>query len=192
MKKFPVILDLETKYSFKDFSDPKKLQVSVAVIYDYKDGKPKTFEEKQLGNLFSILEASSYIIGYNVISFDIAVLQAYYPGNIEVFSAFDILEDIKAKIGKRVALNEVIKATLGKQKSSNGLQAINFYHEGKIEELKKYCLDDVMLTKELFDYGVKNGEIFYLTPFGKQSIKVDWKKYLESDEKKDIPLTLPF
>ena len=53
-------------------------------------------------------------------------------------------------------------------------------------------MDDVIFTKELFEYGVKNSEIFYLAPSGKLSIRVDWKKYLESQEEKDVPLTLPF
>ncbi len=192
MKKFPVVLDVETKYSFRDFDDPKKLQISVAVIYDYKDNKEKIFEEKELNSLFPILENASYIIGFNVFNFDIAVLQAYYPGDVKVFSYFDILEDIKQKIGKRISLNEVIKATLGKSKSGHGFQAINFYQEGKIEELKKYCLDDVLLTKELFEYGVKNKVIFYPTHQGKEKIVVDWQKYLETQEDKDMPLTLPF
>lgn len=193
MKKFPVVLDLETKYSFRDFDDPKKLEVSVAAIYDYKDNQGKIFEEKELNKLFPILESASYIVGYNVANFDIAVLQAYYPGTVSVFSAFDILNDIKEKIGKRISLNEVIGATLGRKKSGHGFQAIELYKEGKIDELKKYCLDDVMFTKELFEYGIKTGEIFYLTPNGKMSIKVNWKKYLEDEENnKDIPLTLPF
>lgn len=192
MKKFPVVLDLETKYSFRDFNDPKKLGVTVAAIYDYKDNQAKVFEEKDLSKLFLILENASYIVGYNVVNFDIAVLQAYYPGKVEVFASFDILEDIKIKIGRRISLNEVISATLGKKKTGHGLQAINLYNEGKMEELKKYCLNDTLFTKELFEYGVRNREIFYLTPNGKMSIKVEWKKYLESQEEKDIPLTLPF
>lgn len=192
MKNFPVVLDVETKYSFRDFSDPKKLQISVAIIYDYATEKSFSFEEKEISKIFSFLEKASYIIGFNVKSFDLEVLQAYYPGNVLNFKTFDILEDIKDKIGRRIALNEIVMATLNKKKSGSGLEAINLYHEGKIEELKKYCTDDVMLTKELFDFGVKNGEIYYPTPNGKLSIKVDWKKYLEDNGKNDTPLTLPF
>jgi len=139
MKKFPVVLDLETKYSFRDFNDPKELGISVVAVYDYKISKGKVYEEKELNNLFPVLEAASYIVGYNVANFDIAVLQAYYPGKVEVFTPFDILDDIKSKIGRRISLNEVIGATLGKKKTGHGLEAINLYNEGRIEELKKYC-----------------------------------------------------
>jgi len=144
---------------------------------------------KDLATLFDGVDLG----GYNVKNFDLAVLQAYYPGRVEVFPTFDILEDIKEKIGKRISLNEVVIATLAKKKTGHGLQAINLFKEGRIDELKKYCLDDVMLTKELFEYGIKNQEIFYLNEKGKVTIKVDWKKYLEEEKKtSDTPLTLPF
>lgn len=193
MKKFPLILDVETKYSFRDFKDPKKLQVTVVATYDYKTNQSYVFEEKELSRLFNLFENSSYLIGFNIIDFDLPVLSAYYPGNIEIFSKFDILDDIKNKIGRRISLNEVINATLSKKKSGHGLMAIDYYRQGKIEELKKYCLDDVMLTKELFDFGVNNGKIYYPDVNGKREVVVDWKKYRENDgADNDLPLTLPF
>ncbi len=192
MRKYPVIFDLETKHTFREFNDPKKLGISVAAVYDYKDEQRRVFTEKELHGLYKILEDASYIIGYNVRSFDIPVLQGYYPGKVEIFTTFDILEDIRDKIGKRLALNDVIYATLGKKKSGHGLMAIDYYKEGKWDELKKYCLDDVLLTKELFDFGVRNKEIQYLNERGKTSIKVDWAKYLEESKGNDMPLTLRF
>jgi DEAD/DEAH box helicase domain-containing protein len=192
MQKFPVVLDIETKHTFREFAEPHKLGVTVAVIYDFKDNQPKIFTEQELGKLFPILESASYIVGYNVRSFDMAVLQGYYPGDVTHFSVFDILEDIKEKIGRRIALNDVIKATLEKQKTGHGLQAIQFYKEGRWDELKKYCQDDVMLTKELFDYGVKNGQIYYMNEIGKSSIYVEWKKYMLDSGKQEMVLTLPF
>lgn len=192
MKKHPLVLDLETKYTFREYDDHKKLGVTVAAIYNYGTGQGKVFTEKEINSLFPLLENASYLIGFNIKNFDLPVLSAYYPGNIDHFSVFDILDDIKEKIGRRLSLNEVVGATLGKKKSGHGLMAIDFYKEGKWDELKKYCLDDVMLTKELFDYGVKTNEINYLTPTGKATIKVSWKKYLEESGTNDTHLTLPF
>ena len=119
MKKFPVVLDLETKYTFREFSDPKKLEVTVAVLYDYKDHSLSSFFKKDLSKLFFILESASYTIGYNINSFDMQVLQAYYPGDVTHFKTFDILEDIRKILGKRLALNDVVYATLGKKKSGH-------------------------------------------------------------------------
>jgi len=192
MKKFPVVLDLETQYTFREFSDPKKLEMTVAVLYDYKNNSLSSFFRQDVNKLFSVLESASYTIGYNINSFDMQVLQAYYPGDVIHFKTFDILEDIRNILGKRLSLNDVVYATLGKKKSGHGLQAIELYKEGKLEELKNYCMDDVKLTCELFNYGVKNDGIFYLNEKGKTEIKVDWRKYLEEEKGNDMPLTLPF
>jgi DEAD/DEAH box helicase domain-containing protein len=192
MQKFPVILDLETQRTFRETDDHKKLGISVVAIYDYGTKQGTVFTEKELSKLYPILENSSYIIGYNSRSFDLPVLQAYYHGNVESFTQFDILEDIKEKIGRRIGLNDVASATLNEKKTGHGLMAIDYYKEGKWDELKKYCLDDVMVTKKLFDYGVEHGEIFYMNEVGKISIKVDWKKYLEDSGGSEMPLTLPF
>ena len=89
-------------------------------------------------------------------------------------------------------MNDFLIATLGKKKTGHGLQAIEMYKEGRMDELKKYCLDDVMLTKELFEYGSDKGEVMYLNEKGKISIRVDWKKYLEDSGKTDTHLILPF
>ena len=189
----PLIIDLETKHTFREYSDPSKLGISVIGIYDYTDRSFKSFTEKTIPSLYPLLENASYIIGYNSNNFDLAVLQGYYPGDIKQFKTFDLLEDIRFILGKRLSLNDVVNATLNKRKSGHGLHAIHLYKEGQIKKLIKYCLDDVSLTKELFEYGVTHNEIFYPSGAGKSSIKVSWKKYLEeSDEKKDISLTLPF
>jgi DEAD/DEAH box helicase domain-containing protein len=192
MQKFPVILDLETKHTFREFDDAKKLGITVVAIYNYADQKGTVFTEKDLAQLYPILENASYIVGYNIRSFDMNVLQAYYPGNTASLPVFDILDDIKNIIGKRIGLNDVASATLNEKKSGHGLMAIDYYKEGKWEELKKYCMDDVMVTKKLFDYGFEKGEIFYMNEIGKITIKVDWKKYMEESGSSEVALTLPF
>lgn len=192
MRKFPVVIDLETKHTFREYSEHAKLGITVFALYDYKDKSQKIYTEKDINNLFPILENASYIIGFNINSFDLPVLQPYYHGDIKHFKTFDILDDIKQIIGRRLSLNDVIKATLDKKKTNQGLEAIDFYKEGKWEELKKYCMADVMLTKELFDYGISNKKISYFNENGKVDIKVDWGKYLEDKGSSEMPLTLPF
>jgi len=192
MKKYPVIIDLETKHTFREFSEHEKLGVSVMALYDYGTQKGMVFEEKELGKTFPILESASYVIGYNSNSFDLPVLQAYYPGDILKLSKFDLLEDIRGVIGRRLALNDLASATLNKKKIGHGLMAIDYYKEGKIEELKKYCLEDVMITKELFDFGIKYGEVYYINEVGRNIIRIDWKKYMEGNGSAQTELTLPF
>jgi hypothetical protein len=193
MKQKPIIIDLETKYTFRQFTDPKKLKISVLAIYDYATNQGITFLEEEINKAFSYFENASYVIGYNIKSFDLQVFQAYYPGNVENFSVFDILEDVREKVGRRLGLNDLLIATLNKRKTGHGLLAIEYYKNKEFDKLRSYCLDDVILTKEIFDYGVKNKKIYYLTPSGKAEITVDWERYLEGDNgKKSVSLTLPF
>ena len=70
--------------------------------------------------------------------------------------------------------------------------AIDYYKEGKWDELKKYCMDDVLVTKKLFEYGIDKKEIFYLNETGKVTIRVDWQKYMDDNGSGDVPMTLPF
>ena len=72
------------------------------------------------------------------------------------------------------------------------MQAIEYYRAGKIEELRQYCLDDTMLTMELFDYGVKNNEVYYMSEHGKTPIRVRWKKHMDRQEAEETHLILPF
>ncbi len=188
----PVVIDLETKKTFREVRDNRDLGISVLGLYSYEKGELLMFEEQELNNAFPLLERASIVIGFNIVSFDLPVLQAYYPGKVTQFKTFDIIDDVKERIGRRLSLNDLVWGTLGKQKSGHGLQAIEFYRQGKMDELKRYCGDDVTLTKELFDYGVQHHEIKYFNERGKVSIQVDWGKHLREQGDESAPLTLPF
>lgn len=190
--KMPIVFDVETKYTFRDFNDHKKLGVSVVAAYDYATQTPHVFLESEINQLFRLFEQASCIIGFNISGFDLPVLSAYYPGNINQFPVFDIMEDVRLRIGRRLALNDLISTTLNKKKTGHGLQAIEFYKAGKWDELKQYCKDDTMLTKELFDYGVKHSEIFYLNERGKIAVPVQWSKWMQDNGSSQTTLILPF
>lgn len=188
----PIVFDLETKHTFRDFTEHKKLGISVVSLYDYATQTMHSYLESELSGLYTKLEHASLLIGFNIVSFDLPVLQAYYPGDVSQFKTLDILDDIKEKLGFRLALNDVVGATLGLKKTGHGLHAIELYKEGKFNELRSYCENDVDVTRKLFDYGVEQGEIFYLNHTGKVSMKVDWKSKLQNVKGKDVSMTLPF
>jgi len=189
----PVVFDLETKHTFREFSEPQKLGITVVGAYDYATDTSFTFLENELGEFYRLIENASYLIGFNIVGFDLPVLSAYYPGDTKQFKTFDLLDDVRAQIGRRISLDMLLKATLNTQKTGHGLQAVEFYKEGKIEELKSYCLHDVLFTRDLFEYGSKHGEIYYLEGMEKVAIKTNWAPYKKpQEEQADISLTLPF
>jgi len=189
----PVIIDFETKKSFRETSKHQELGISVACAYDYKKGEYILYEEHELPKLFRLLEQASIVMGYNIDGFDLPVLQAYYPGDVAQFKTFDLLSDIKSKLGRRIPLDNCAQATLDKGKTGHGLKAIALYREGKMDELKQYCQDDVEITKDLFEFGVKNGRIYYTDITDKREIRVSWDRYMTyKEDGNSVSLTLPF
>ena len=192
MDAYPVVLDVETKYTFRQFADPAKLGVSVAVLYDYNDSQYHIFTEDKLIDLFPHLEKASYVIGYNIISFDLPVLQAYYHGNVQSLPVFDMLEDIRQTTGRRFGLNDVASSTLGIKKSGHGLQATEWYKTGEIDKIITYCTDDVKITKQVFEYGGTYGCVYVGVSPQRTQISTHWDKYRNSKRQQEIHYTLPF
>jgi DEAD/DEAH box helicase domain-containing protein len=158
-----VILDLETKKAFVETGnyDPKKLGISYVGICrrDISDSKSQDeflgFFEDELSGLWPILEQADRIIGFNIVGFDFPVLSTYYHGDFSSFPVLDILEEVKKSTGHRVSLDAIAKETLGVQKSGTGLDALAYYEQGKLDELAEYCLTDVRITRDIYDYGRK-------------------------------------
>ena len=159
-----IVLDLETQKSFQEVGGRGKnhlLKVSIVVIYDYSTGKYTAFEEHEIAKLAPILQTADQIIGYNIKDFDFEVLQPYLNFNIHEIPYLDLLEEIEKVLNHRVKLELVAQGTLGVGKSGSGLEAILYYQNGRIDLLKKYCTDDVKITKQLYDYALKNGKLLY-------------------------------
>ena len=158
-----VVLDIETQNTFDDVGGyfPDKLKVSLVGCYFYETDTYESFLEQDLPNLFTRLERCDRIIGYNSISFDTTVLNNYYAGDLLKLPQLDILQKIQERLGFRIKLDDVAKATVGQQKSAHGLQAITWWKEGKIDEIREYCLQDVKVTKEVYEFGLANKYILF-------------------------------
>jgi DEAD/DEAH box helicase domain-containing protein len=175
-----IVLDIETKFTFDEVGGREKheaLGVTVAGVYDYTTGKYEAIEENDIARLEERLKLNPLVVGFNIKKFDLPVLKPYLKLDIAAVRAFDIMEEIQNVVGHRIGLDAVAKATLGAGKSGDGMDAIRFYRSGEIERLKKYCLDDVRLTKELYEYGCKNKQLFFDSKFGKGrvTVRLDWE-----------------
>lgn len=172
-----IVLDLETQRGFGEVGGRNKnhlLKVSVCGIYDYARGVYEIFEERQLPKLFPLLQSADQIIGYNILDFDFAVLKPYLNFDIYRLPALDLLKEIEKVLGHRVSLESVAQGTLGFGKSGKGLDAIAKFREGKIEELKAYCLDDVKITREIYESVLKRGKLRYQDFFDIKEINLEF------------------
>ena len=58
------------------------------------------------------------------------------------------------------------QATLEAPKSADGLQALRWWKEGKMDEIAAYCRMDVDLTRRLYLYGLEHGHLLFTNKAG--------------------------
>jgi DEAD/DEAH box helicase domain-containing protein len=182
-----LILDLETQKSFKEVGRSKhhsleKLKVSVAGVYDYAANQFLTYEEKEMMSLEKRLREIDLLVGFNIKRFDLPVLAPYLFMPVVDLPVLDLLEDIEKARGHRASLDSIARPTLHQHKSGNGADALIYFRENRMEELKKYCLEDVRLTKEIYEYGCREGKVLFTSTWDYQTyeIPVNWKQTAEA------------
>jgi DEAD/DEAH box helicase domain-containing protein len=187
-----VVFDLETQNIFQEAgsNNPVDLEISVACAYDKETDEYTSVTIDELEKLWPVIERAEALVGYNSNHFDIPLLNKYYPGDLSHIKSIDLLEDIKESLGRRIRLDSVAQATLGAKKSADGLQATKWWREGKIDEIKKYCAQDVKVTKEIFEYALKHNKVFYKDGRHKREIPIDtsaWKPHKEHKMTHSLP-----
>ncbi|OQA58142.1 MAG: DNA polymerase II [Candidatus Omnitrophica bacterium ADurb.Bin277] len=199
-----LVMDLETQKSFREIGKSKvdslaKLKVSVAGVYDYLSDQYRTYEENEMMELDKRLQTADLIIGFNIRRFDMPVLQPYLFKSVAELPVLDLLDDIEKVRGHRASLDSVARATLKKGKSGDGAEALVLFKEGRWDELKKYCLDDVRLTWGVYEFGCREGKILFTSTwdFKTYEVPVRWQKTTEeilssrsSAGKNDFPASL--
>ncbi len=178
-----LVLDLETQKSFKEVQKSSterlgKLKISVVGVYDYITEEYRAYEEKDIMELEKRMRDVDLIIGFNHRRFDMPVLAPYLFTPIEKLPLLDLLDAVEASRGHRASLDSLARPTLNAQKSGSGLEALTLYRENRMEDLKKYCLDDVRLTKEIYEYGCQHGKVLFTSnwDFKTYEIPVSWRE----------------
>ena len=174
-----LVLDLETQKEFSEVEGrrPELLKVSVCGLYSYEENRYDVYLEAELGSkLAPRLQAADLLIGFNIRRFDLPVLQPYLPYSAETLNMLDILEEVVKNLGHRVSLDSIAQATLGHGKSGSGLDALRWFKEGRFDLITNYCLDDVKITKEVYEYGKEHGRLFFTSRFSndKMPVAVFW------------------
>lgn len=173
-----VILDVETKKTFDEVGGyfPDRLGISFVgvCVREGQSGKGKMmgFFEQDLPDLFPLLEKADVVIGYNVDSFDMPTFIPYYTGDITTIPTLDVMMRIKDSVGHRIKLDSVAQETLGIGKTGDGLDAIKYYNSGQLDKLRDYCIQDVAVTRDVYDHGLKTGKVKF---------KNKWNRLIEAD-----------
>ncbi len=141
--------------------DVHEQELIVVGIHDSLTGTYSSFSREELPKLWPILEHADFLIGFNSDSFDIPLLNRYYPGDLSHLRSLDLLVEVQKVLGRRIRLQSLAEATLGRGKSGDGLKAGQWWREGKHDKVREYCIEDVRLTRELYDYAMKHGKLKY-------------------------------
>lgn len=175
-----VVFDIETRKDFEEVggrAHVDKLGVSVVGAYSYLRSQYLTFEAHELGSFVSLLENAELVVGFNLRDFDLPVLQPHVSIALDALPVLDLMDGIVGAVGFRVGLDSLAQATLGTGKSADGLQAVRWWREGNIEAIKTYCLQDVRVTKELYEYGRAHGRVYFFSRQDGQKLaaSVSWR-----------------
>jgi DEAD/DEAH box helicase domain-containing protein len=169
LQKIPVsliygVLDIETKHSAQDVGGwhlANKMGISCAVLYNSENDTYETYLDHQIEDLIAVMRQMELIIGFNIKRFDYRVLTGYIQTDYSQFPTLDLLEHVHHRLGYRLSLGHLGEITLGVPKSANGLQALRWWKEGKIDEIIKYCKKDVQITRDLYLFGKQNEYVLF-------------------------------
>jgi DEAD/DEAH box helicase domain-containing protein len=181
MKK--IVFDIETKNIFQDVgsNDPVDLDISLVGLYDYETNKYETFIEEEFDKMWPYFQKAEQLITFNGEHFDIPLLNKYYKkaglGDLTQVNSLDLLKEVRNSYGRRMKLDQIAQGTFGINKSGNGLEAVAWWRSGEIDKIRKYCIDDVKITKDVYEFAMKNKKIMFKEgPFTKE-IKLDVKHW---------------
>lgn len=156
-----LVLDIETQRLVQDvggWEHIDKLGISVACAYDSKTDEFLSFLEADMPKLIRLCE-ERLVVGYNIRGFDLPVMVPYGL-DIAKLDVFDIMYDLETLTRQRfLKLEAVARGTLGTGKSADGLQAVEWWKEGKIDKIIEYCMQDVKVTRDVFNHGRQHGVV---------------------------------
>jgi DEAD/DEAH box helicase domain-containing protein len=174
-----VYFDLETQKVAAEvggWGNIDKMGISVAALYHAEKGEYSVYLEKDVDRLVAELRRADLVVGFNVLRFDYTVLSAYSVFDFSTVPTLDLMVSIEERIKHRVGLDAVAEATCGVKKTANGMEAIQWWREGKQKQVAEYCCYDVKTTRLVHEHGVRTGKVAYVShkTFLKQQVAVDW------------------
>jgi len=173
-----VYFDLETQKSAEEvggWDKMRDMRMSIGVTYSTARGSYQVYAEADVTQLLTDLQRADLVVGFNNLGFDYEVLHYYTVIDLRQLPTLDMLVEVKKTLPHRLSLDAIAHATMGVEKTSEGLQAIQWFRQGKLLEIARYCCYDVKITRLIHEYGAAHKQLFYTNKFGaKLSVPVNW------------------
>jgi len=193
--------DLETKYSADEVGGWSKIEdmgMSIGVIWDTADQKFHIYIEHQIQEMVDHFYQADKIVGFNHVGFDYRVVSGVFHAESRERSIlytelvglknFDMLLELKKILGHRLKLESIARPTLGVGKSADGLQALRWYKEGKLDKIIEYCKVDVEVTRDIYLFALENKKLNYDSRSGIKTVNLDWSSKSVKIENQQLTL----
>ncbi len=168
-----VYFDLETQKSADEvggWGNIREMRMSVGVTFSSARSEYKIYAEREVNGLLTELQRADLVVGFNNLRFDYEVLHYYTVFDLTQIPTLDMLVELQKSLPHRLSLDSVATATLGVEKTSEGMQAIRWFREGRMLEIAEYCCYDVKITRLLHEYGAKHRQLFYTDRSGRKLV----------------------
>ena len=179
-----VVFDLETQLSAAEVGGWNKtslMRLSCGVAWDSREDRFITYFEDQVDELIRLLRRADLVVGFNVIGFDYMVLRGYSRYDFRKLNTLDILREVHAHLNYRVSLGSLAAATFNAGKTGDGLQALRWWKQGRLDLIEEYCRQDVQLTRDLFRHGLDKGFLLFdRRNQGRIRVPVSWRDQVEA------------
>jgi DEAD/DEAH box helicase domain-containing protein len=175
-----VYFDLETQKSADEvggWDRIRDMRMSIGVTYSSARGTYRIYGESEVNALIDELRRADLVVGFNHQRFDYEVLLGHNPFfDAEQLISLDLMIDLQKTLQHRLSLDSIAVATFGVEKTSEGLQAIQWFKQGRLLEIAEYCCYDVKITRMVHEYGLTHRRVHYHDRFGKKlTVPVAWR-----------------
>ena len=143
--------------------DHANMGISCVGAYDSDEERYRVFGSDNREEFFQLADSADLLVGFNNIPFDNAVIRAcwstydFQPDSKcydllrEVWKAAGLGDQFNSQTHAGYGLDAMCEANFARKKSGNGALAPIDWQQGKWCTVIDYCLNDVNLTKKLFD-----------------------------------------
>ncbi len=160
-----LVLDVETQYLSDEvaggWNAVDRFLVALVVTWDEGNGM-RVWYEQDVPSLLAEAERFQKIVTFNGENFDFKVLSHYGPVDALHRRSADMLVDLSRKLGFRVKLDSLARATLGKGKTGSGTESVQWWRSGDAalkQKVVDYCKMDVELTRDIYLFGKQKGYV---------------------------------
>jgi DEAD/DEAH box helicase domain-containing protein len=170
-----VVFDLETQLSAKEvggWHNAHLMRIALGVTWERREERFRTWMEEDAPDLAARLARADLVVGFNQKGFDYAVLSIYTGLDLRGLPSLDLLEEIRLQHSIRLPLAALAAGTLGAGKTADGLQSLQWWKEGRVEEIERYCRMDVELTARLLEYALEHGHLLFTRDGAEEPIRL--------------------